>query len=234
MKKTRVLIGALALSCLITVPAYAAEWKQDSKGWWWQEDNGSYPTSSWKNIGGKSYYFGADGYMLHDTTTPDGYKVGSDGAWIEENKTTATANTEDKPKLKTIMSDKKDSRATSIAISLENLSDSDIIIYGKNSYTKDKDFERYDRRTELTYLPDNGNLVTANSYTLKPGEQKIFLFHVLNDNSTWYDKNTTLNFAIEYKGKGYLCWASSSTKKIVSFEELSRFIDEPITLDWFK
>ena len=83
MKKTRVLIGALALSCLLTVPAYAAEWKQDSTGWWWQEDNGSYPTSTWKNIGGKSYYFGADGYMLHDTTTPDGYKVGSDGAWIE-------------------------------------------------------------------------------------------------------------------------------------------------------
>lgn len=90
MKKTRVLIGALALSCLITVPAYAAEWKQDSKGWWWQEDNGSYPTSSWKNIGGKYYYFGADGYMLHDTTTPDGYKVGSDGAWIEK-----TMNNED-------------------------------------------------------------------------------------------------------------------------------------------
>ncbi len=84
MKKTRVLIGALALSCLLTVPAYAAEWKQDSRGWWWQEDNGSYPTSTWKNIGGKSYYFGADGYMLHDTTTPDGYKVGSDGAWIED------------------------------------------------------------------------------------------------------------------------------------------------------
>lgn len=84
MKKTRVLIGALALSCLITVPAYAAEWKQDAKGWWWQEDNGSYPASTWKNIGGKSYYFGADGYMLANTTTPDGYKVGPDGAWIEE------------------------------------------------------------------------------------------------------------------------------------------------------
>ena len=90
MKKTRVLLGALALSCLLTVPAYAAEWKQDSTGWWWQEDNGSYPTSTWKNIGGKYYYFGADGYMLHDTTNPDGYKVGSDGAWIEENKTTTT------------------------------------------------------------------------------------------------------------------------------------------------
>ncbi len=83
MKKSRVLIGALAISCLLTVPAYAAEWKQDAKGWWWQEENGSYPVSTWKNIGGKSYYFGADGYMLANTTTPDGYKVGSDGAWIE-------------------------------------------------------------------------------------------------------------------------------------------------------
>lgn len=32
----------------------------------------------------KWYYFDEYCYMLHDTTTPDGYKVGADGAWIEE------------------------------------------------------------------------------------------------------------------------------------------------------
>lgn len=29
------------------------------------------------------YYVGADGDMLVNTTTPDGYRVGSDGAWID-------------------------------------------------------------------------------------------------------------------------------------------------------
>lgn len=56
-------------------------WKQDNTGWWWKEENGTYPISTWKQIGGKYYYFGSDGYMLHDTITPDGYKVNSDGVW---------------------------------------------------------------------------------------------------------------------------------------------------------
>lgn len=58
-------------------------WVQDNVGWWWRNADGSYPTNTWKEINGKQYYFGSDGYMLHDTTTPDGYTVGSDGAWIE-------------------------------------------------------------------------------------------------------------------------------------------------------
>ena len=29
------------------------------------------------------YYCGADGAMLTDTVTPDGYTVGSDGAWVK-------------------------------------------------------------------------------------------------------------------------------------------------------
>jgi len=70
------------------------QWKQDEKGWWYQKADGSYITSSWfTDIGGKQYYFGADGYMLANTTTPDGYKVGADGAWIEENTAQSEAYT---------------------------------------------------------------------------------------------------------------------------------------------
>ena len=29
------------------------------------------------------YYMGADGYMLTDTTTPDGYYVNADGVWVQ-------------------------------------------------------------------------------------------------------------------------------------------------------
>ena len=42
----------------------AGGWKQNKTGWWWEEDNGSYPTKSWKNIGGTWYYFDGNGYMV--------------------------------------------------------------------------------------------------------------------------------------------------------------------------
>lgn len=65
-----------------TVPT--ASWAQDSKGWWIQNADGSYLTNAWyQNTDGIWYYMGADGYMLTNTTTPDGYKVGADGAWIQ-------------------------------------------------------------------------------------------------------------------------------------------------------
>lgn len=35
---------------------------------------------------GKWYYFDEYCYMLHDTTTPDGYTVGPEGAWIKDGK----------------------------------------------------------------------------------------------------------------------------------------------------
>ena len=41
----------------------AGGWKQNKTGWWWEEDNGSYPTNSWKQIGGTWYYFDGNGYM---------------------------------------------------------------------------------------------------------------------------------------------------------------------------
>ena len=64
--------------------------------------DGSYVTSSWRQINGEWYYFNADGYMLvgwqliggnwyymdlnsgkmlSNTTTPDGYYVGISGAY---------------------------------------------------------------------------------------------------------------------------------------------------------
>ena len=37
----------------------------------------------WYQIQSKWYYFIADGSMLVNTTTPDGYFVGTDGAWVQ-------------------------------------------------------------------------------------------------------------------------------------------------------
>lgn len=40
----------------------AENWRKDSKGWWYQNENGSYEKSSWKWIQSKWYYFDANGY----------------------------------------------------------------------------------------------------------------------------------------------------------------------------
>ncbi len=38
-------------------------WKKDSKGWWYQNADGTYPKNQWKKIGEKWYHFDAGGYM---------------------------------------------------------------------------------------------------------------------------------------------------------------------------
>ena len=70
--------------------AFAGEWRWDQKGWWFRNDDGSWPSNGWQYIGGKYYYFNESGYMLENTTTPDGYRVGPDGAWIQSSEKTST------------------------------------------------------------------------------------------------------------------------------------------------
>lgn len=82
MKLTKAIASLLVVAAIFTIYpiGVSAEWKQDSNGWWNSE--GSSWSVGWKQIDGKWYYFGQDGYMVHDTTI-DGYKMGSDGAWIQ-------------------------------------------------------------------------------------------------------------------------------------------------------
>ena len=37
----------MAATILSATPAYAGQWMQDGNGWWWQNDNGSYPAFTW-------------------------------------------------------------------------------------------------------------------------------------------------------------------------------------------
>lgn len=89
MKQAAALMMAAAMTAGMATTAMAAEWKQDATGWWWQEDNGSYPTSQWKWLDGNQdgisecYYFDGTGYMMANTQTPDGYTVNGEGQWTE-------------------------------------------------------------------------------------------------------------------------------------------------------
>lgn len=98
LRRATALAMATAMVAGSATTAFAGQWKQDSKGYWWDE-NGSYPKNEWKWLDGngdgvsESYYFGADGYLLTNTTTPDGYTVNADGQWVENGvvKTQGTA-----------------------------------------------------------------------------------------------------------------------------------------------
>ena len=66
-----------------TTAAYGG-WKKDSVGWAYQNDDGSWQMNGWfTDVDGKSYYLDERCYMLANTTTPDGYQVGADGARLE-------------------------------------------------------------------------------------------------------------------------------------------------------
>ena len=85
MKRFRLLIITTLMTLSTSLSAFAGSWEEDAKGWWYKNDDGSYPRSTWFTYPttGKQYYFNENGYLLIDTTTPDGYKVGSDGAYLE-------------------------------------------------------------------------------------------------------------------------------------------------------
>lgn len=72
----------------------APTWKQNDFGWWLENPDGSYLTNTWYQSpsSGLWYYMGADGYMLTNTITPDGYQVGMDGVWIQNSNTDSQTN----------------------------------------------------------------------------------------------------------------------------------------------
>lgn len=85
------------------IMVHAGAWIGCGESYRYWDDNGELVRSQWKQIEGKWYFFGSNGYveentwignyyvgsdgaMLVNTVTPDGYKVGADGAWIAKEK----------------------------------------------------------------------------------------------------------------------------------------------------
>lgn len=57
-----ILTGTIAFS-VVPATVQAAGWKQNKNGYWWQENDYSYPRNQWKTIYGKQYHFNSSGYM---------------------------------------------------------------------------------------------------------------------------------------------------------------------------
>ena len=103
LKLAKSIIAAAAAVLVLSVNSYAGTWIQDSNGWWYRNDNGTYSTNTWqkingswyyfnswgymetgwKQIGGSWYYLHADGKMAHDTWIDGAYFMGADGRWVQ-------------------------------------------------------------------------------------------------------------------------------------------------------
>lgn len=77
-----------ALTLATSTQSFAGQWLSDANGWWWQNDDGTYPANTWRWIDGNNdgvsecYSFNPEGYCVTSGTTPDGYMVDGTGAWI--------------------------------------------------------------------------------------------------------------------------------------------------------
>jgi len=67
------------------------QWKQVNEDWYYFGEDGISKQSTWCQIDSKWYYFDSFSKMLHDTTTPDGHTVGTDGVWVPVGDETAPA-----------------------------------------------------------------------------------------------------------------------------------------------
>lgn len=88
MKKQLLTISLSFAMSLLPITAYAGQWKQDTVGWWYQNDDTTYISSNWLNENGTWYYFDSNGYMvtgwLHFTDTDVYYYFNSDGSMRTE------------------------------------------------------------------------------------------------------------------------------------------------------
>lgn len=77
-------VAVMAMSSTV----FAGSWRQNQIGWYWEEDDGTYPAASWQWLDGNQdgvsecYYFDETGYLLTDSITPDGHQVDGEGRWI--------------------------------------------------------------------------------------------------------------------------------------------------------
>ena len=76
--------GMLASTVATPVMAATEGWKKNSTGWWYQNADGSWPSSKWEKINGSWYYFDANGYMKANSWAQDKagkwYYLGVNGA----------------------------------------------------------------------------------------------------------------------------------------------------------
>lgn len=89
----RLISFSFILTLFFGMTAFAATWRTGAQPnqnrWWYDYEDGTYAANGWQWIDGNSdgtaecYYFDGEGWMAQGETTPDGYEVNENGAWVE-------------------------------------------------------------------------------------------------------------------------------------------------------
>lgn len=82
MKKAVMIGFTAALMAGMALPALAAGWQQDEKGWYYEAEDGSFLNNGFKDVDGKTYLFDEAGYQLTgwQYVKWQWYYMGTDGA----------------------------------------------------------------------------------------------------------------------------------------------------------
>lgn len=174
-------------------------WKQDVNGWWYQYPDGSYAKNVLIEVDGKSYWLGADGYLLRNCYARDGAYYGDDGAWVNK--------TDKIPKYKVYMNPNTNPNTKYIVMEYKNNSDNDIVIYSEFAKLYDREYDLLNRDLQLVEAGST-SVINLNSVTISPGERKMLSFSV-KGNSTYYDKKTIISFILTTNGRAYHCMSSA-------------------------
>lgn len=75
-KKSLFLVTVSVLSIFMSLNSFANQWVQFGQKWAYYQDDGTFAKNQW--VG--NYYLGANGIMLTNAITPDGFYVGADGS----------------------------------------------------------------------------------------------------------------------------------------------------------
>ena len=206
MRKTTVaVVTSMIISSLMISTSYAGQWHSDSNGWWYEEQDqiskeelngGYYPAGQWWSDGKAYYYFDDNGYMISDTITPDGYKVGADGTLI-------THGTEQLPNInawnhfyeleaEADLIDQKISQALSQydmtmgSLELYNFWDSELnVLYGKLESTLSvEDFEKL-RGSQREWIAHKEAVVSAEGDKWIGGTIRPMMMNMTGAHETW-------------------------------------------------
>lgn len=86
-KKFLTILAASAMAAAMSTTAFAYGWQQTADGKYWFgifQDNSSWCADGWYVDSNKYYYFDENGYLLTNTTTPDGEQVNEKGEWVKD------------------------------------------------------------------------------------------------------------------------------------------------------
>lgn len=197
MKKYVVLLMSVIIAMSSTIVSFAGEWMQDSVGWFYQNDDGSYVKNDWLTLNEEKYHFDSNGYMqtglievngikyylytdgrlIYNWNTPEGYRVDNEGRVLEDNTpgivfSAVWAAGENRANNLLVCRFTNEGR---VDINVEP-------VVSVNTDGRDKQLRMYDLQT-LTYC--NYGIVPANNQT-----DFVFMAY---DSQFYINKNSTLN-----------------------------------------